>query len=286
MKSSIDIPLKKKAGIFAVFLLLLFSAGSFAQVPIFTIKLKFSVQEGGLDNALITITKDGQAYRTIDPNKGKYFIDLELGGNYMMTFTKPGHITKQVIVDTHVPGGHEDDEFAKFTAEVNLEKQPEDQIITYSQPVGRIKYSGIAGDFDFDNDYTQTAVAAQKKDKENAKPKPKEPTPQPKPEPPKPVQAALPPSNPEPVAVKQPEYKPEPPKPKPVVVDVTPEAPPVVKNKEEKIVQKDRLKITLVTVSINGTPIEYKKEEYAWGGVYYYRDGKNITELTFEKETE
>jgi len=274
----------RKAGLLCAFFLLC-TLCSVAQ-PIFTIKLKFSVQEGGLDNALITITKGGQAYRTIDPSKGKYFIDLELGGDYLLTFSKPNHITKQIVVNTVVPNGREDDDFAKFTAEDSLEKQPDDQLVTYSQPVGRIKYSAAAGDFDFDHDYTQTAVAAQKKDKENAKPKPKEPTPNPRPDPPKPVQAETPPSKPEPVVVKQPEYKPEPPPAKPIIVDPTPERPPVVKNKEEKIIQKDRLKITLVTVKINDQVFEYKKEEYAWGGVYYYRDGKNITEPTFEKETE
>jgi hypothetical protein len=113
----------------------------------------------------------------------------------------------------------------------------------------------------------------EKKAKENPKPKPKEPEP-------KPV------SKPEPVVVKTPEYKPEPPAPKPVVIETAPVRPPVVKDKEEKIIQKDRLKITLVTVKIDGVAYEYKKEEYAWGGVYYYRDGKNITEPTFEKETE
>ncbi|MFL5763420.1 MAG: hypothetical protein ACJ77K_05705 [Bacteroidia bacterium] len=286
MNPQAHILLKKKAVTLLIVFVLLYPVTSFSQTPIFTIKLKFSIEGGSLDNSLITITKSGQTYRTIDPSKGKYNIDLELGGDYLMTFTKTGYITKQVMVNTAVPNGREDDDFAKFIAEVSLEKQPEDQVITYSQPVGRIKYIPADNDFGFDNDYTQTAVAAQKKDKENAKPKPKEPAPNPKPEAPKPVQAELPPSKPEPVVVKQPENKPEPVKPKPIIVETAPERPAVVKDKEEKIIQKDRLKITLVTVKIDGVAYEYKKEEYAWGGVYYYRDGKNITEPTFEKETQ
>lgn len=276
----------KRARYFIGFALICFSSILFAQAPVFSVKLKFSVQQGGLENSLITITRDGKPYRVIDPSGGKYFVDLELGSDFVFTFTKPGHITKQVIINTIVPNGREKEDFAKFTADVGLEMQPEDKIVTYSQPVGRIKYNGLVGDFDFDKDYTKTATESQLKDKENAKPKPKEPTPNPRPEPPKIVTPELPPSKPIPVEIKQPEYKPEPPKPKPVVVEPVIDYKPAVKNKEERVIQKDRLKITIIIVKINDVDFEYMKEEYAWGGVYYYKNGKNITERTFEKDTE
>ena len=277
----------KPVNILIGILLLFFSSEIMAQTaPLFSIKLKFSVQQGGLDNSLITITRDGKPYRIIDPSKGKYFIDLELGSDFIFTFTKPGHITKQVIINTVVPNGREKEDFAKFTAEVGLEMQPEDKIVTYTQPVGKIKYNGNDGDFNFDKDYTQTATEAQKKDKEAAKPKPAEPTPNPRVEPPKKLDQPTPPSNPVPVAVKQPEYTPEPPKPKPVVEEPVFVYKPVVKNKEEKVIQKDKLKITIITVKINDVNFEYKKEEYSWGGTYYYLNGKNITQPTFEKDTE
>jgi hypothetical protein len=86
--------------------------------------------------------------------------------------------------------------------------------------------------------------------------------------------------------VKQPEYKPEPPKPKPVVKEPEKPVKPIVKNKEEKIIQEDKRKITVVTVNIDGVDYVYKKEEWNWGGLYFYKDGKNITERTFAKETE
>lgn len=277
----------KRACFFIGILLMGFSFSVFSQaVPTFSIKLKFAVQQGGLENSLITITRDGAPYRVIDPSKGKYYIDLELGSNFIFTFTKPNHITKQVIINTVVPKGREEEDFAKFTADVGLEMQPEDKVVTYSQPVGRIKFSGLTNDFDFDKDYTQTATEAQKKDKENAKPKPKEPTPNPRPEPPKPMVTETPPSKPEPVVIKQPEYTPEPPKPKPVVVEPVVEYKPAEKNKTERVIQRDRLKITIIMVVINQEEYEYKKEEFAWGGTYYYRDGKNITESTFNKDTE
>jgi hypothetical protein len=276
----------KGTAILLLFLFLTAGTSVLAQTTLFTIKLKFDVEKGGLDNSLITITKNGAPYRTIDPTKGKYFIELELGAEYLMTFTKPEHISKSILVDTHVPKGREDSEFAKFVADVELKLQPPDQVVTYSQPVGRIKYDNAGGDFDFDHDYTSTAAEQVKKDVANAKPKPPPVVPvKTETTPPKPA-ATTPVSNPEVVAVKPPEIKSVPETPKPKVSEPEVVRPPVERTKEERVIQKDRLKITIVTVTVNGVKFEYKREEYAWGGVYCYRDGNNISERTFEKETE
>lgn len=277
-----------KARIYFSLLLIVFTfpIATAQEAPKFSVKIKFSCQQGGLENSLITIMKNGSAYRIIDPNKGKYFIDLDLGSEFKLIFTKPGHISKTVVIDTHVPNGREKEDFAKFDAIVSLAMQPEDQIITYSQPVGRIEYSENKQDFDFNKDYTATAQAQQKKDEEHPKPKPKPPTPNPRPEVKPPPVQTIAPSNPVPIVIKQPEYKPEPVKRKPPVPVPEIIYTPVVKNKEEKIIQKDRLKITIIVVTINGLPFEYKKEEYTWGGLYFYKDGANITEGMFARDTE
>lgn len=260
----------------------------FAQEPgTLHFKIKFTVDKGKLENALITITRDGAPYRVIDPNKGKYNVNLELGSAFVFVFSKPGYITKSVVVDTHVPNGREKEYFAEFIAEVNLEQQPEDKVITYSQPVGKVKYSNPAGDFDFDNDYTATAKEQQKKDIQNSVPKVKE-TAVPVVKAPavasKPKETVS--SKPVPVEVKTPEYKSAPEKPK--IVANEPDVPtkPVVKNKEEHIVQKDRLKITTISVNVDGIDYIYKKEEYSWGGIYFYKNERNISESTFRNETE
>jgi hypothetical protein len=274
MNNNMHITLLKKAVYTVCFFMLFVCLPGKAQGEAkYTVKFKLSIKDGDLKNALITITKNGSPYKVIDPSGGKYSVDLDFNAEYLFSCTKTGYISKSLIIDTHIPAGKEDDDFAKNYPEVELEKQPEGQEVTYTQPVGKIKYNGMLDDFDFDKDYTQKAQAMQQKAKENPKPKPKEPDP-------KPI------SKPEPVVVKQPEYKPEPPQPKPIVTEPVVEAKPIVKNKEEKIIQKDRLKITITVVKVNDLSYEYKKEEYSWGGVYYYRDGKNITEPTYDKETE
>lgn len=239
-----------------------------------------------MKHAVITVTKNGAPYRVIDPNGGKYSVDLDLNAEYLFTCTKLGYITKSVVVDAHIPNGREQEEFAKFVATVILNKQPEEQEITYSQPVGRIKYSNEVGDFDYDKDYSATAQEMQKKAEANPIPKPKPPTPNPRPTYTPPVQPTLPPSNPIPVDVKQPTYVTTPPKKKQIVM--APEVPPkpIVKNKTEKNFQRDRVRVTVITVNINGVDYEYSREEYAWGGTFYYKNGRNVTASCFDKETE
>lgn len=268
-----------------VFILLLSSTLN-AQENKLNLKVKLNIQKGGMENALITISRDGAPYRVIDPNKGKYKLELELNSDFSFVFTKMGYITKTVIIDTHIPKGREEEYFNEFIAEVVLEPQPEDKVVTYSQPVGKIKYSNPAGDFDYDNDYTATAKIQLEKDKEKAPPKPKEPAPNPRPTPPVVPKTETPPSKPIPLAVKQPEYSstPEPKKKADTPVDPPPKPSP--RDIEERIIQKDRLKITLVTVKTSGTEYLYRKEEYSWGGVYFYKDDKNITESAYQKETE
>lgn len=267
--------------------LLIFICGAVkAQEPKFSVKIKLQVEAGNLENSLITITKNGAPDRVIDPNQSKYNVDLDLNAVYSLVFTKMGYITKTVIIDTKVPTGREKEDFAKFTATVELTKQPEEEIITYTQPVGRIKYSLVDGDFDFDKDYTATAEAMVKKAEANPTPKPKPPVPNPRTETKPPPPTPTPVSKPIPIEVKQPEYTPTPPKPKPVILEPETPVKPIVKNKEERFIQEDRKKINIVTVTIDGVPYVYKREEYSWGGIYYYKEGKYITESTYYKETE
>ncbi|HSH64301.1 MAG TPA: hypothetical protein VLB84_00540, partial [Bacteroidia bacterium] len=209
MKNICEQYLTKTLAVLA-WLLIFFPSVLFAQEAKLNLKLKLYIEKGKLDNSLITITRNGQPYRVIDPSKGKYVLDLELNSDFIFAFTKMGYISKSVIIDTHIPPGREKEYFNEFIAEVTLEPQPEDKIITYSQPVGKIKYSVPSGDFDFDNDYTATAKIQQEKDKERAVPKPKAPTPNPKPTPPPVPKTETPPSKPIPVAVEQPGYKPSP----------------------------------------------------------------------------
>jgi hypothetical protein len=252
----------------------------------FDITVKFNISDGDFKNSTIIIERDGQPFRVINPNKEKHAVELSFGSEYMFTFKKIGYITKSVIVNTKIPKDREKEPFARFSMEVRILPQPEEQVVTYSQPVGIIKYSDEIGDFDFDKDYSLTVQEMQKKAVESAVKVPKAPTPPPRPTPPETPKASIAPSKPIPVVVKEPEYKPEPPKKKPVVAPPDRPQKPIVKNKIVKVIQEDRRKITIISVNVDGVDHHYKKEEYSWGGVYYYKEDKRITELTFNNEAD
>ena len=252
----------------------------------FDMLVKFNISEGDFKNSTIIIEKDGQPFRVINPNKEKHNVELPFGSEYMFTFKKIGYITKSVIVNTKIPKDREKDPFAKFSMEVRILPQPEEQVVTYTQPVGIIKYSDKISDFDFDKDYSLTVQEMQKKAVESAIKVPKAPTPPPRPTSPDIPKATIAPSKPIPIAVKEPEYKPEPPKKKPVNPPPVRPQKELVKNKTVKVIQEDRRKITIINVNVDGVDHHYKKEEYSWGGIYYYKEDKRITELTFNKEAD
>lgn len=242
----------------------------YSQKNFLEFQLKVTIEKGNYETVRVTVTKDGNPYKSID-YKSKYSIDLDLGHEYVFTATKQGYITKSIIVDTNVPEENAQDEFAFFQSEIILKAQPEEQEITYTQPVGMIAYSPAVGDFDYDKDYSAKSREMEKKAEAEPRKKPKTEKEEVK-------------SNPE-IIKKDPELKKEPnpqPKPKP-----TPPPPPpkVIKDIVERIVFQDKVKITYRTVTINGVAYEYRKEEHSWGGVYFYKNNKNITEALFEKDT-
>lgn len=265
----------------------LVSTSGFAQnVTKFKILVKYNVMDGDFKNSKLKITKDGAPFRVINPNKVKNNVELPFGAKYLFSFIKVGYITKSVIINTHIPQNREKEPFAKFMMEVRIKPQPEEQIITYSQPVGIIKYSEEITDFDFDKDYSLTVQEMQRKAIASAKAKPKPRTPGGKREAPPTAKKVYAPSKPIPVEVKKKEYKAAPPVKKAPVKKVVIPQKPLLKNKSVKVLQEDRRKITIVTINVDDVNTFYKKEEYAWGGVYYYKSNNRITELTFNKETE
>ncbi len=289
MKKTVSSRFQIQNFIITIFLMLfcLYVSSAYAQeVTKFNILVKFNISDGDFKNSTITITKNGSPFRVINPNKEKHNVELPFGAEYLFTFIKMGYITKSVVVDTKIPVDREKEPFAKFSMEVRILPQPEDQIVTYTQPVGIIKYSLEINDFDFDKDYSLTVQEMQKQAVERAVKVPKPPTPNPRPIPPVIPDQTIAPSKPIPVVIKEPEYKPEPPKKKPVVRMPAIPQKPIVKKKTVKIIQEDRRKITIVIVNVDGVDHIYKKEEYSWGGCYYYKSDKRITDLTFDRETD
>ncbi len=246
----------------AILLLLLFFAStilSAQEIPVVNVTLKLKIINGDLKNSQITITKTDAPYIVIEPNKEGDAVDLPLGFEYSITFTKMGYNTKRMLVDTHVPENREKGDFERQIADVTLEKLSGKLEDNYVQMIGKIKYSMSKADFDFDK------VPAAKEDKVKKNDK------------------AILPNDPKPISSSPQQSDPVP---IPTVIDKSEPFPntPTGRNKVVKVISEDYKKFTIITLTIDGKDIIYKKEEFGWG-TFFYKDGKRITEDTFTKET-
>ncbi len=125
--------------------------------PVFTMSIKLEVNKGDSKNSIITITRNGETFKSLDGGAGVQSVDFDLSANYSIVFAKEGYITKQVDLNTKVPNKREKGGFAKFKCVIELFPQPEQGTVTYPEPVGKIKFSEKLDDFDYDHKYEKTA---------------------------------------------------------------------------------------------------------------------------------
>lgn len=211
------------------------------------VTIALKVKDGDLKNSLVTVTRKNEPFKILDPGKGENTIELPLGYEYVFAFTKLGYETQKIFVDTHVPENRELRAFRKQIFKVVMEKKSEKD-----RPDVTIAYSKSIDDFDFIKGDTPKIDKTSKKDTVNT------------------------------VKAKQ--------------ESVAPVQDPTVGNKQnsgvssqikdKKVVQQDTKKITTITITIDEKDYIYKKEEFDWGGTFYYKNGVSITENTYRAETE
>jgi len=131
------------------------SAGDTTKFPYknYKFNMTFLLYINGQDSTgLITITKNGKPFKTINSDGMVYSMALDLNSKYLFKCTKPGYVTKTVFFNTKVPIGNEKDEFALFKCTVDLYKE-DGKTQPYEKPVGEIKYNKKLKDFDYFKNY-------------------------------------------------------------------------------------------------------------------------------------
>jgi hypothetical protein len=111
-----------------------------------TIRLETSGNKA-LTMGTIKIIKNGKTEMTIDAKGIEESVALNFNSNYLIECSKNGYQDKTFFFDTHIPDGREKEEFAKFTASVELNKNEEGKIAETSKPVGGVKYDTKLEDF-------------------------------------------------------------------------------------------------------------------------------------------
>lgn len=129
-----------------------------------TIEVKGQVTENDkkLHGAVISVLEGGSTVNTVNSSDGKFDFQLQAGNDYVITFSKPGYITKRISFSTkNVPADRGKYGFTPFTID-EVDIFPEvpgtdvDQIL--QQPIAKINFEPKYhnGDFNFDERYTQS----------------------------------------------------------------------------------------------------------------------------------
>ena len=132
--------------------------------------VKGTVKNNGkkLDGAVVTLYKGSSQIQQVTTNSsGRFDVKMELNGEYTLTMTKGGFITKKFYFNTKgVPDDRAKEEFGGQDIDVSLFQLPKDpnivsQINTIlSQPMAKFYYDDGQKEINYDKTYSQSMIDA------------------------------------------------------------------------------------------------------------------------------
>lgn len=123
----------------------------------------FMIENGNFSQTVVAVKKEGVTLFTMQ-GKGFLKIKLDFNNDYVLSFSKPGYITKSIAVNTDVPPERMAQAFEPYKIGVKIFRQYEGvNIVVYNQPVARIHFNPSIDDFDYDVDYTKSILSILKK---------------------------------------------------------------------------------------------------------------------------
>ncbi|MBK9425614.1 MAG: hypothetical protein KBH11_12050 [Bacteroidia bacterium] len=156
------------------FFMVCFSTVGYAQQKL-KAPVKLKIEDGDFEGVSVVVKNSTTGESNSLPGNSKLDLELKLNCEYVISFNKPGYITKKIALNTNSPGDRAGQGFYPFNFEVNLFKQYDGvNIVIFNQPVGKISYNRLIDDFDYDTDYTKQIQSALKAAEEEIKQKQRE----------------------------------------------------------------------------------------------------------------
>jgi hypothetical protein len=148
---------------------------AFAQSRTINVMANFKVEDGNFDKSYMVMENVTTGEKKTLPGQSKFSLNLKVNNDYILSFNKPGYITKKIELNTSAPADRIEQGFYPIEMIVILIKQYEGvNIVVFNQPVAKYKYSKITDDFDYDTDYTKQIQSALKDAEEELATKKKE----------------------------------------------------------------------------------------------------------------
>ena len=146
---------------FRLLLILLFFVSIGASGQNLAILIKLNVDGGNFNETKVTVTENGKEKEVFSPAKSKMIPELEFDNDYVITFEKPGYITKRVEISTQkVPEDiREADLDFDFAVEI-FEQYEGVNTVIFNQPVAKWFYDTQEDEFTYDTDYTKSIRSA------------------------------------------------------------------------------------------------------------------------------
>lgn len=154
--------LHKKTSVCALaFILVILLSATTVVSQTLGVNIKFDVNKGKHSDSRVTIVRDGKEVKAIAPAKARLAEVLEFGSDYILTFEKPGYITKRIAINTrNVPSESQEDDLGfDFAVEV-FQQYDGLNTVVFNQPVARYYYDPKEDAFTYDTDYTKSIRAA------------------------------------------------------------------------------------------------------------------------------
>lgn len=147
-------------------LLFLLHLSVIAEAASLFIPVQFTIENGNYDGSTVVLKKNGITQFSL-PGEKNLQLKLDFNEQYLVAFSKPGYITKQIAVNTTVPEERIKTGFEPYKIGVRLYKQYAGiNTVVYNQPVASIKYMAAIDEIGYDTDYTKS-ILSQLTDTEN-----------------------------------------------------------------------------------------------------------------------
>jgi hypothetical protein len=158
----------------AIFMFILDTGNIHAQNRLST-PIKLTITDGDYEGVTVVLKNNTTGESQSLPGVSRFDLELKYNCDYVVSFSKPGYITKKISLNTTVPASRARQGFHPFPYEVILFKQYDGvNIVIFNQPVGKISYNRLIDDYDYDTDYTKQIQSALKAAEEEIRQKQKE----------------------------------------------------------------------------------------------------------------
>ena len=101
---------------------------------------------------MIIVSTDGSS-KVVTEDLSHFTLNLKLQQDYLISFERPGCVSKQLRFNTHVPDDYPVGDGFYFPFQVTLEPPPKGQHFEYAGPVGYVHFDEHINAFGYDTDY-------------------------------------------------------------------------------------------------------------------------------------